>query len=146
MNLAAMLANTKMSETQVIRVMVLRKNIMTRNYLNKSELTITENELEKAKFELDREKNIKAKDVIINELKEIIFKNKKIIDEKNSKYGINILLQKVKFIKIELYHLTQDKYNHSSNDFDTSDRIKDLEIEKVKLLNSVMSKNHSIKC
>jgi len=146
MNLAAMLANTKMTETQVIRVMVLRKNIMTRNYLNKSELTITENELEKAKFELDREKNIKAKDVIINELKEIIFKNKKIIDEKNSKYGINILLQKVKFIKIELYHLTQDKYNHSSNDFDTSDRIKDLEIEKVKLLNSVMSKNHSIKC
>jgi len=144
MNLAEMLAETKLCETQLIRIMILRKNVMTRNYSNRSELTISENELEKAKFELDREKNIENKDKAISDLKEIIFRNKKIIDEKNSEYGINILLQKIKFIKIELSQLTFDKYTSSISDYDTSDRIRDLEIEKIRLLNKVMAKNHSI--
>lgn len=145
MNLAGLLAENKMFEQQLIRIFVSRKNIMNRNYINISELTITENNQERNKFENDRNDNIIQKDKVISELKERIFVNKEIIDEKNVEYGINILLYKVKFLKIELSHLTADKYSISELDFDTSDRIKDLEIEKVRLLNKIMAKNHSIK-
>ena len=72
MNLAGLLAENKMFEQQLIRIFVSRKNIMNRNYINISELTITENNQERNKFENDRNDNIIQKDLLTILKKDIL--------------------------------------------------------------------------
>jgi hypothetical protein len=144
MTLAELLAITKMAESQLIRAFLDRRKVMERVYIERDKLTISENEDERNRFNEDRENVINGLDKKIQSLKTNVLANKEQISEINVTNGIDNLLQQAKFVKIELQHLQQDKLSFRTMEYDNSERIAKLELEKVKVLNKIMSFNHQI--
>ena len=145
MTLAELIAIEKQHETELLRNFETRKKIMRRSYDYKTNLTIEQNDSEKEKFDKIAENTIIKHDKEIQSLKDKIFSEKQTINEANVTEGIDVLLQKIKFNKIELSYLNLDKYDFGNSNYDASEKIKNLEIEKVKLLNKVMKLNHETK-